>query len=59
MLRFAWRAATPPQLPQLATAVALNTDFIVVEANAGVQAHSLSLVKDSIHKFSDELALLF
>lgn len=43
----------------LAAAVALNTGIFVVEAIAGLQAHSLSLLMDSIHNFSDELALVF
>ena len=43
----------------VAAAAALNTAIFVVEAIAGFQAHSLSLIMDSIHNFSDELALLF
>lgn len=43
----------------LAAAVALNTGIFVVEAVAGLQAQSLSLLMDSIHNFSDELALIF
>ena len=43
----------------LAAAVALNTIIFIVEAVAGLQAQSLSLVMDSIHNFSDELALVF
>lgn len=43
----------------LVAAVALNSGIFVVEAIAGVQAHSLSLIMDSIHNFSDELALVF
>jgi cobalt-zinc-cadmium efflux system protein len=43
----------------LAAAVALNTGIFVVEAIAGLQSHSLSLLMDSIHNFSDELALVF
>jgi len=39
-------------------AVALNTAIAVGEAIAGVQSHSLSLLVDSAHNFSDELALL-
>ncbi|MGH8581385.1 MAG: cation transporter [Gammaproteobacteria bacterium] len=39
-------------------AVALNTVIAVGEAIAGVQAHSLSLLLDSAHNFSDELALV-
>jgi cobalt-zinc-cadmium efflux system protein len=41
----------------LAAAVALNSGIFVVEAAAGYQAGSLSLIMDSIHNFSDELAL--
>jgi cobalt-zinc-cadmium efflux system protein len=43
----------------LAAAVALNTVIFAVEAVAGFEAHSLSLVMDSVHNFSDELALVF
>ena len=43
----------------VAAAAALNTAIFVVEAIAGLQADSLSLIMDSIHNFSDELALLF
>ena len=43
----------------VAAAAALNTAIFVVEAIAGFQADSLSLIMDSIHNFSDELALLF
>ena len=42
----------------LAAAVALNSGIFVVEAAAGYQAGSLSLIMDSIHNFSDELALV-
>jgi cation diffusion facilitator family transporter len=43
----------------LLAAVALNTAIFVVEAVAGLQADSLSLVMDSVHNLSDELALVF
>jgi cobalt-zinc-cadmium efflux system protein len=43
----------------LAAAVALNTAIFAVEAIAGFQAKSLSLVMDSIHNLSDEMALIF
>ncbi len=43
----------------LAAAVALNTAIFIVEAIAGYQANSLSLLMDSVHNFSDELALVF
>ncbi len=43
----------------LAAAVALNTAIFVVEAVAGFQANSLSLIMDSIHNLSDEIALVF
>jgi len=43
----------------LAAAVALNTAIFVVEAVAGLQADSLSLVMDSVHNLSDEMALVF
>src|SRR6266852_9235537 len=42
----------------LAAAVALNTAIFVVEAVAGFQAQSLSLIMDSIHNLSDEMALV-
>lgn len=42
----------------LAAAVALNSGIFVVEAAAGYQAGSLSLIMDSVHNFSDELALV-
>jgi cation diffusion facilitator family transporter len=43
----------------LAAAVALNTAIFVVEAVAGVQSRSLSLLMDSVHNLSDEMALVF
>jgi len=43
----------------LAAAVALNSAIFLVEAFAGFQANSLSLVMDSVHNLSDELALVF
>lgn len=43
----------------LAAAVALNSAIFVVEAVAGFQAESLSLIMDSVHNLSDELALVF
>lgn len=43
----------------LAAAVVLNTVICVGEAIAGFQSHSLSLVMDSVHNLSDELALVF
>jgi Co/Zn/Cd efflux system component len=39
-------------------AVALNTGIFIVEAVAGYQASSLSLVMDSVHNLSDEMALI-
>jgi Co/Zn/Cd efflux system component len=42
----------------LAAAVALNSAIFVVEAVAGFAADSLSLVMDSVHNLSDELALV-
>jgi cobalt-zinc-cadmium efflux system protein len=42
----------------IAVAVALNTAIFVVEAIAGFQAQSLSLIMDSIHNLSDEMALV-
>lgn len=43
----------------VATAVALNSAIFVVEAVAGYEAGSLSLIMDSIHNLSDEMALVF
>jgi cation diffusion facilitator family transporter len=43
----------------VAAAVALNSAIFVVEAVAGYEAGSLSLVMDSIHNLSDEMALVF
>jgi len=40
-------------------AVVLNTGIFVVEAIAGFQAQSLSLLMDSVHNLSDEMALVF
>jgi cation diffusion facilitator family transporter len=42
----------------LGAAVGLNTAIIVGEAVAGWQANSLSLLMDSIHNLSDEMALV-
>jgi Co/Zn/Cd efflux system component len=42
----------------LAAAVALNSAIFVVEAIAGWQADSLSLLMDSVHNLSDEMALV-
>jgi len=42
----------------VAAAVALNTAIFVVETIAGFQAQSLSLIMDSIHNLSDEMALV-
>jgi cation diffusion facilitator family transporter len=39
-------------------AVALNGAIFVVEALAGIQAQSLSLVMDSVHNLSDQVALV-
>jgi Co/Zn/Cd efflux system component len=43
----------------LAAAATLNTAIFVVEAVAGFQADSLSLLMDSVHNLSDEMALVF
>ena len=42
----------------MAAAVILNTAIFAVEGIAGFQAQSLSLIMDSIHNLSDELALV-
>jgi len=44
---------------QVGAAAALNTVIFVVEAVAGVEAKSLSLVMDSVHNLSDQMALVF
>ena len=43
----------------VAAAVALNSAIFVVEAVAGYEASSLSLIMDSIQNLSDEMALVF
>src|ERR1039457_1316114 len=43
----------------LAAAVALNTLIFAVEGIAGLEVNSLSLMMDSVHNLSDEIALLF
>jgi cobalt-zinc-cadmium efflux system protein len=43
----------------LAAAVALNTLIFVVEGIVGYEVNSLSLMMDSVHNLSDELALVF
>src|SRR5262249_61566906 len=43
----------------LAAAAALNTAIFVVEAVAGFKADSLSVIMDSVHNLSDEMALVF
>jgi len=43
----------------LGAAVALNTAIFVVEGVAGFESRSLSLIMDSVHNLSDEMALLF
>ena len=43
----------------LAAAVILNTAIFAVEAAAGIQAASLSLIMDAVHNLSDEMALVF
>jgi cobalt-zinc-cadmium efflux system protein len=43
----------------LAAAVALNTVISVIEGIAGLEVNSLTLIMDSVHNLSDELALVF
>lgn len=43
----------------LAAALAMNTVIFVAEGIAGLEANSLSLLMDSAHNLSDEMALLF
>jgi cobalt-zinc-cadmium efflux system protein len=42
----------------LAVAVALNTLIFAVEGIAGIEVNSLSLMMDSVHNLSDEMALV-
>jgi cobalt-zinc-cadmium efflux system protein len=42
----------------VATAVVLNTGIFAAEAVAGYEANSLSLLMDSVHNLSDEMALV-
>jgi cation diffusion facilitator family transporter len=42
----------------LMAATGLNTGICIIEALAGYQANSLSLLMDSVHNLSDELALV-
>jgi cation diffusion facilitator family transporter len=44
---------------RVGAAVALNTAVFVVEAIAGFESNSLSLIMDSVHNLSDEMALVF
>ena len=43
----------------VAAAAALNTAIFLVEAISGYEAQSLSLIMDSVHNLSDEMALIF
>jgi cobalt-zinc-cadmium efflux system protein len=43
----------------VAAATVLNTAISAVEAMAGFESHSLSLMMDAIHNLSDEMALIF
>jgi cobalt-zinc-cadmium efflux system protein len=43
----------------VAAAAALNTAIFAIEAVSGYEAHSLSLIMDSVHNLSDEMALIF
>src|SRR4051794_13993977 len=43
----------------IAAAVVLNSAIFIIEAIAGFGANSLSLIMDSVHNLSDELALVF
>jgi cation diffusion facilitator family transporter len=44
---------------RVGAAVGLNTAIFVVEAIAGLESNSLSLIMDSVHNLSDEMALVF
>jgi Co/Zn/Cd efflux system component len=43
---------------QIAAALVLNTAISAVEVSAGTASHSMSLLTDSVHNCSDELALV-
>ena len=43
----------------VAAATALNTAIFLVEAISGYEAQSLSLIMDSVHNLSDEMAMIF
>ena len=43
----------------VAAAVVLNTVISAVEAVAGFESGSLSLLMDSVHNLSDKMALIF
>jgi Cation efflux family len=51
------RNAMAHHLRSVRAAVALNSAIFIGEAIAGLQARSLSLLVDSVHNLSDELAL--
>src|ERR671936_1271884 len=44
--------------PPLSAAAALNGAIFIVEALAGYQANSLSLLMDAVHNLSDQAALV-
>ena len=44
--------------PRLGLSIALTLAFVVGEAIAGYLAHSLALMSDAGHNFSDALALI-
>ena len=54
-----WKPDVAHYRKPLAAALALNTVIFVAEGVAGIESHSLSLVMDSVHNLSDEIALLF
>lgn len=58
-LKFPVDASMAHHQKAVAAAIALNTGIFLVEGVAGYQSGSLSLIMDSIHNLSDELALLF
>ena len=45
--------------PRMGLAIVLTLAFVVGEAVAGLYAHSLALLSDAAHNFSDALALIF
>src|SRR5579871_4070729 len=57
---YGWRCVDMAHFRKpLAAALALNTAIFIIEGIAGWEANSLSLLMDSVHNLSDEMALVF